>query len=86
MHVTPGNSPDVAAVSDGSTIDSSCHNEMSESEGGIQPDHPNVVEDYVHDYDLVSPNEVEPDLDPSPPVTASKGDQYNIHYDTLVPY
>ena len=47
---------------------------MSESEGGIRPDHPNVVDDYVQDCDSIFPNVVLPDPDPSPPVHASEGD------------
>ena len=80
-------SPDAAAVSDDdSSIDSSPHVEMSESEGGIWPDHQNVVDDYALDCDSVLPNVVNPDPDPSPPVIASKGGWYNHCYDLFAPY
>ena len=54
MHGTPTNSPEIAAVSnDDSIIDSSPLDEMSELEGGIWPDPPNVADDYVCDHDSV---------------------------------
>ena len=78
----PTNTPDIAAVSDDDySVDSSPHVEMSESQGEIWPDHPNLVDNYAHDCDSVNPNVVEPDPDSSPPVCASELDQYNHCYD-----
>ena len=59
MHLGPSpptllhpNPPDIAAVSDDdSSVDSSPHVEMSESEGW--PDHPNVADDYTCNCDSV---------------------------------
>ena len=87
MPAKPAYSPDVTAVSDDdSSVDSSPHIEMPESEGGFWLVHPNVVDDYVHDCDSFGPNVVEPDPDPSPPVHASEGDWHNCCYDPIVPY
>ena len=87
MPANPADSPEIVAVSDDDcTADSSPHDEMSESEGGILPDHPNVADDYVHDHDSVGPNVVEPDPFPSLPVSASEENQYNNHYDPLAQY
>ena len=83
----PAHSPDVAVVSDDdSSVDSSPYVEMSESEGRIWPDHPNMVDDYVHDCDSIGPNVVEPDPHPSPPAIASKGDWYNHCHHPFAPY
>ena len=65
----------VAAVSDDNySVNSSPHFKMSESKGGIWPNHQNVVDDYAHDCDSVGPNVVKPDSNLSPPVFASEGD------------
>ena len=83
---SPHISPNIAAVSDdASSVDSSPCVEMSESEGGMWPDHPNVSDDYTHDRDLVGPIIIEPNPDPSSPVIVSEGDHYNHHKDPLVP-
>ena len=62
------------------------HVEMSESEGGIWPNHPNIVDDYAHDCDSVGPNVVELDPDPTPPVFAWEGYWYNHCKDPFAPY
>ena len=68
----PTNSLDIVAVlDDDSNIDSCPRVEISESEGGIWPDHSNVAHDYSHNCDPVGPIIVEPNPDPSPPVIAS---------------
>ena len=65
----PDHSPDVAAVLDDDfSFDSSPHVEMLESEGGILPTHPNVIDDSAHDWDSVDENVVDSDPDPSPSV------------------
>ena len=72
----PATYPDIVAVSDDdSSVHSSLYVEMSESEGGTWPGHPNVVDDYACVCDSVGPNVVEPDPDPACPVIASEGDQ-----------
>ena len=44
----PPTSPDIAAIlDDDSSVDSSPHVEMSESEGQVWPDHPNVTVNYT---------------------------------------
>ena len=48
--------------------------------------HSNEVDDYAHDCDSIGPNVVEPDPDPSPPVIAPKGLQYNHCYDPFAPF
>ena len=64
-------SPDPAAVSDDDSKGDSSHCvDMSESEGRIWHDHPNVVDDYAWDCDSVGQNVVEPDPNPSPPEIA----------------
>ena len=83
----PSYSPDIEAVSnDNSSVDSSPNVEMLESEEGIWPVHPNVVDECAHDCDSVGQNAVKPDPDPSPPVIASEGDRYNHCYNTIAPY
>ena len=83
LSAMPANSPVVAAVSnDDSCVDFSPHNEMLESEGGVWTDHSNVVDDYVHDCDLIGQNIVEPDPDPSSPISASEGEK---HHHCLIP-
>ena len=58
-------SPDIGAVSDDdSSFNCSPYVKVSESEGGIWSDQPNVADDYTHDCDLVGPNVVEPNPDP----------------------
>ena len=80
-------SPDITAVFDDVfSVDSSPHVEISELEGGIWPDHPNIVNDYAHDCDSVGPNVVELDPNPTPPDIASEGDWYNHCRDHFVPY
>ena len=69
----PPNSPDITAISDDdSNVDSSSHVEMSESEGRVWPNHPNIVD-------------VEPNPYPPPPVIASEGDHYDHYKDPLSP-
>ena len=71
---SPDPPPDVAAVSDDtSSIDSSSHSEMSESEGGLWLDHPKVVADGNCNCDLVSVGLKVVDPVPSPPVIARMG-------------
>ena len=83
----PTTSPDIAAVlNDDSSVDSTSHVEMLELEGEIWFDHQNVVNDFVQDCYSVSPNVVEPKPDPSPPVIASEGDDYNHCKDPISSY
>ena len=61
----PTTSPDIAADSDDdSSVDSSPHDKISVSEGRIFLDHPNIANNYTHDFDPVGPNVVEPSPDP----------------------
>ena len=57
---------------------------MLESEEGIWPDHPNVIDDDYHNCNSVDPNVVNPDSDPSPQVIASEGDHCNHHESQMV--
>ena len=72
--------PDVDVFSDDdSSVNSSSHVKLSESKGGIWPDHLKVANDADCDCDSVltiGPNVVSPDLDPSTPVIAPERDYH----------
>ena len=83
--MTLNSSPDVAAdPEDDSSVDSSSHGEISEPEGGIRFDHPNVVDNDNCDCDSVGLNVVDPDPGLLLSVIASEGDNCNHHESPLV--
>ena len=83
----PATSIDIPAVFDDDfSVEFSLHIEMSESEGGLWLDHPNVADNYAGDCDSVGLNIMKSDPHPSPPTIVSEEDQDNHYKDPFAPY